>query len=363
MGAGGDDALPIPAGAGVALIVLQLAGLPFGEGLLASASAWAAEGTCEFRRNGSPTDRLVCAAGGAWTVHCPAPPAHGKVRATLSMPARAMTGEARVSLSKSGPMELAVSGPGGRPSAFLVDRKVAGLLPGQAIGPLQLCPVVQPGAVAGAPPAELPIDVVISIHEIVGYDEVPLDGGVIGSVPRYDAGSVWATGRATVVQPEVPLIPILTGVNAIPMDDTLRGTVSLRSGEAWATIGYSGFVRPVALAGANLRVLVVDFVASDVQSALGEDPATALREDLETWLRGETTLFSPTVWDRSEIRIPLAVSPWSEPHGGMAWRTTESERVQIRVGRSDLRLRVVIARSSAKLDGDARVAIETAATP
>jgi hypothetical protein len=279
------------------------------------------------------------------------------------MPARDLKGEARVSLSASGPLSLPLSGPGGRPSAFLVDRAAAGLLPGQAIGPMQLCPVVQPGAAAGAPPAELPIDVVVSIHEIVGYDQVKLDGGVEGSVPRYDAGTVWATGHATVVQPEVPIIPILTGADAIPMDDTLRGTVSIRSGETWATIGYSGFVRPATLAGAHLRILVVDFVASDVASALGQDPSTAVRLDLERWLAGETTLFSPTVWGRSEVAVPLTVSPFSEPHGALSWRTAESGRVQVRVGRADLRLRVVIAKSTAPLDAEARKAIDAAAAP
>jgi hypothetical protein len=281
----------------------------------------------------------------------------------MSMPDHNLKGEARVSLGASGPMALGISGPGGKPSPFLVDRKVAGLLPGQAIGPQQLCPVVQPGVPAGSPPRELPIEVVISIHEILGYDEIPLDGGVLGSVPRYDAGTVWARGRATVVQHEIPLIPILAGADAIPMDDEFRGTVSVRKGEAWASVGYTAFVRPVALAHAHVDVLVVDFVAPEVEAALAQDPAAAIRDDLARWLAGESTPFTPTVWARSEVAVPLWIPRWSEPGGSMAWRDAETERVQVRVGRSGMRLRAVIARSSAPLDPAIRRAIGTAASP
>jgi hypothetical protein len=329
--------------------------------LVLVASLAAAEGVCTFERDGQQVDRFVCGEGGAWTARCPAPE-QGVVRATLSMPDRKLVGEARVSLGTSGTLVLPISGPGGRPSGFLVNAPVANLLPGQAIGPQQFCPVVQPDAVAGAPPRELPVEVVVSVHRIVGYDDVPMDGGVLGRQPRYDAGTVHARGRVAVVQHEIPLIPILVGANAIPLPDDLHGTVSVRHGEEWVSVGYSGYARVDAVGIGELSLLVVDFVAPEVERAFGTDAVGVILQDLSSAFGGALTPLS-TVWSRGPVQDPLQLPAWSAAHGTLGWRIAESERVQVRVGRSGQRARVVIAMATIPLDADVRAAIAEAASP
>jgi len=329
---------------------------------LVGSLASAAEGECTFERDGVEVDRFVCGEGGAWTVRCPAPP-QGVVRATVSMPDRKLAGEARVSLGKTtGTLVLPMSGPGGRPSAFLVDRPMANLLPGQAIGPQQLCPVVQPDAVAGAPPREMPVEVVVAVHRIVGYDDVPMDGGVLGRQPRYDAGTVHARGRVLVVQHEIPLIPILVGENAIPLPDDLRGTVSVRHGEEWVSVGYSGYARVDAVGIGEMSLLVVDFVAPEVERAFGSDAVAVILEDLSSALAGTLTPLS-TVWARGPVQDPMQLPGWSAAQGSLGWRIAETDRVQVRVGRSGPRARVVIAKATIPLDGEVRAAIAEAAAP
>jgi hypothetical protein len=323
--------------------------------------AVAAESACTFARDGVEVDHFVCGEGGAWTARCPAPP-QGVIRATLSMPDRKLVGEARVSLGTSGTLVLPLSGPGGRPSGFLVNAPGANLLPGQAIGPQQLCPVVQPGAVPGAPPAELPLEVVVAVHRIVGYDDVVLDGGVLGRAPRYDDGSVHARGRVNVVQHEVPIIPVLVGRDAIPLPEDVHGTVSVRRGEEWASVGYSGYTRLDAVGVGELSLLVVDFGAPEVERAFGADAVDAVTADLTQALASQLTPLS-TVWSRGPVDEPITLPAWSAPAGTFGWRTAETGRVHVRVGRSGHRMRVVLAEATIPLDGEVRRAIDEAAAP
>lgn len=329
---------------------------------LAFLPAAAAGSACTFALDGVPTARFDCRAGGAWTVSCPLPEAReGKVRVTLHLPERGLQAEARIPLATHDAVKLSVSGPGARAGSFLVDGPVLDLLPGQAVGPNQLCPVVQAGAVPGAPPVELALEVRVSQHAVLGWDEVELDGGVTTRVARYDEGRVTASGVATVVQRGVELIPILAGADALQLDEPVSGTVQVRSGEAWASIGYSGVKRAVPLTSADLSLLVVDLVAPEVGSALGGDPVAAVAADLTAWLGGETTPLG-SAWARCGLRPPLPGLVLAEPRrDAWAWRIGESARIQVRVGRLGDRLRVLIVRSTAELDDEARNTIADAA--
>ncbi|MBX2800900.1 MAG: hypothetical protein KTR31_24680 [Myxococcales bacterium] len=328
--------------------------------------AWAAD--CTFTADGQPTTRLDCSAPGAWRVQCTIPEGSGgKIRTRFRAPARSLEGEARVPLGADGLLDLPVKGPGGRAGAFMVRRAGAGLLAGQAVGPMQLCPVVQPGVRPGSPPVELAVEVWVSAHTQTGFASEEMDGGVMNRVPVYDAGRVVAKAQAVIVQLPVKDIPILEGTLPMLRDERVTGELRLRAGESWSTLTWAGSLRDEPVDSGDLVVLVVDFEPGAVEAAMGPGAAVDLLEDdLAAWMEGGyDSRLGLAAWRRSELRVPPAAGVPSfqdDPRGGVRWRRATLGNADLRVGARDGRARVVIARRAAPLDDAALSAIDAAST-
>lgn len=318
--------------------------------------ALALAGTCAFTVGGTPTQRLDCVSGGAWQVACELPTERsGELRIRLTAEGTDLRAEARVPLAASDRQVIPLLGPGGRAGAFLVDRAAAGLLPGQAVGPRQLCPVVQPGVTPGAARAEVPVTVTVTEHTRTGFAEQELEGGVTTRVPTYGAGRTVSSGTALVVRHPVTQVAVLTGVNPLSRDEPVQGQLSLNGADGtWRTLTWTGAVRDVEVESGDLRLLVIDFVAPMVAVTLGGDPIAALRADLERWLAAEpSSRLGLVAWDRSELETPQAVT-WST-------RGAAFERGRISVSTHGERLRVVVAHRATPLDDKATSAIHEAA--
>ena len=329
-------------------------------------AATASGATCIFTVDGAPTTSLDCTAGGAWRVSCPLPAARsGKVRYRLEVPARGLEAEARVSMARSDSLDLALMGPRGRAGSFLVERAAGGLLPGQAVGPMQLCPIVQPGVKPGSPPARIPLIVTVTEHQQTGFAEEKLHGGVVNRVPVYDAGVEVSRGEAVLVQPPVEDVPILQGAMPLLRNDPLQGSLSIRGPDnQWRNVGWSGTLRDVLVDTGDLVVATMDFVAPEVEVAMGPDDAVQIVEtDLELWLAGDpSSRLALVAWARSELKRPTPASFEDLDRAGRVWRRAELGRAQIWVHRAGERLRVVIAHRAAPLDDAALEAIEGAAS-
>jgi hypothetical protein len=319
-------------------------------------------GQCAVLVDGAPAERLDCAAGGAWTVRCEVPEGvSGKIRVRAELPARGLVGEARIPLAEQRQLVIPLAGPGGRAGGFVVDRPSGGLLPGQALGPNEWCPVVQPDVAPGSPPAALPLHVTVSAHERTGFAEETLAGGVTSRVPVYGPGEEIASVEVPVVQREVGTVPVLTGPIP-PSEEAVRGQLSLAGADgAWRSLGYTGSRERVDVPTGEVQLLVLDFVAPEVASATGSDAATWVRGDLERWLGGDASaLLGIAAWARSELRTPRAVV-WAErDEGGRRWAIGTSERAEVRVGRFGDRVRATIAWRAASWDREALGAVAEA---
>lgn len=328
----------------------------------AAATALATEAPCLFTVDGLPVERLDCEAGGAWRVTCPLPPGRsGKVRVRLD--ALGIAAEARVPLAEKGePLTLSIGGPGGRAGQFVVDHAVAGMLPGQAVGPNQLCPFVQPDVPPGSARVERPLTVAVTVHLPTGFAEEPMEGGVLNRVPTYDAGTPFASGTVPTLQRRVGDIPILTGTTGLPKDDAVRGQLQLAGPDgAWRSLGWSGRVAEIPLDRSVLNLLVLDFVAPEVQAATGEDPARWVELDLVRWIDGDPSSFlGLAAYRKSNLQVPLEGSFGDIVVDGKSWRRFRLDRVEIGVRREGDRLRAAVAWQSSPFDGDARKAVEAA---
>jgi hypothetical protein len=332
-------------------------------------AAWAvasAAESCRILVDGVATDGLDCEGGGAWTVVCPAADGsselRGKARVRVRAPALGIVAEARVPRADDGLLELPLSGPGGRAGAFVVDVPTLDLRPGQAVGPNQWCPVVQPGVAPGSERVRVPLVVEVTLHPQTGFAEQPLEGGVVSRVPVYGPGTLFASGQAEIVQRPVGTIPVFTGRDAIPLGQTVRGQLSLATPGGWRSIGWSGQIRDLPVGSGAVRALVVDFVAPEVQAAASGDPVTWLAADLERWAAGDdSALLGLAAWARAELPRPVALSFAGEVREGVSWRRAVGEAVEVRVGRAGDRLRVLVASRATPLDAPALSAIDEAA--
>lgn len=335
--------------------------------LIATAlGAGAESGACTFLVDGAPVDRLDCDAGGAWVVRCPLPAEpEGKVRLHATLAGRDWVAEARIPATGGPSVDVQLSGPGGRAGGFVVTRPATGLLPGQALGPNQWCPVVQPDVVPGSPRAELQLDVTLAIHRQTGFAEELLDGGVTNRVPIYDAGTPLVSGRTAVLAREVGIVPILSGPGAVaPVDERVRGQLSVAGPDGvWRSFGWTGerVERPVETG--DVTVLVLDFIAPEVATASGADPVAWLEADVKRWLaRDPTSLLGHAAWGRSGFEPSGKSLPFEAlDRSRKGWRVARDERLEIRTWRAADALRVVIAWRAAPWDDAVRKQVDAAA--
>ena len=333
-------------------------------------AAWAVAAPCVIEMNGEATEQLDCAKQGAWRVRCDVPPNARKLRAVLSVPARRIEAEAPLprTAGSRGSIELPLMGPTGRSGAFIVKQGVAGLLPGQAVGPMQLCPVVQPGVEPGSPPRELALEVRLTAHQQTGFAEEELDGGVRNRVPVYDQGSEVAVARAVVRQLPVKGVPILTEPLPMRRDETVGGELRLRQGAnggsdagGWVTVAWSGRLRDREVATGDVVLLVLDFDPGTVAlMADGLAPARFLEQDLLSWLEGSyDSLLGLAAWRRSDLEVPVGPTPAFEDAPG-GWRRARLPAAEVWVGPRDEALRVVIGQRATPFDEAARAVVRDA---
>lgn len=323
---------------------------------------------CSFLVDGVPVERLDCAAGGAWVVRCPMPDEpSGKVRLHASLPARDLVAEAKVSVdparSSGATVDVPLAGPGGRAGDFVVTRPGAGLLPGQAVGPNQWCPPVQPGVTPGSPRAELPLGVTVAVHRQTGFAEEQMDGGVTNRVPIYDAGQTWASGEVGIVQREVGTVPVTSGpVPTGPRDEPVRGQLSLAGTDGvWHAFSWTGSIVERPVETGDVSILVVDFVASEVTTAVGGDPIPWLQADLARWLaRDPTSLLARAAWAKSGFEPAGQVLAFAGPSKKQPWLIASDPRLELRILKVDDRIRVAIAWRAAPWDDAVRREVEEA---
>jgi hypothetical protein len=270
-------------------------------------------------------------------------------------------------MASRGSVTFALGGPGGRAGGFTVDRAGSGLLPGQAIGPNQWCPVV-PTASADDPM----LVVEVSVHPQTGFAEELMAGGVVNRVPVYGPGTTVASGAITIAQrARGGAVPVLTGPIELPADFPIKGQLQLAGSDGkWRYLGWSGRLRDLPVDTGVVKVLVVDFVAPEVGQVTGADPLGWVRADIERWLTGDpSSLIGAAGWRRSGVEPPLDVAFAEEGRGSQAtpgqtfrWQRAADASHDLRIGKFDDRLRVVIAWRHAALDADALAAIDDAAS-
>jgi hypothetical protein len=345
-------------------------------GLLLLWSTESPAADCQIRLDGLPTALLDCTTGGAWTVWCQLPEGEGKIQLKVSMPDRDLEGIAKVPLATRGEIELPLSGPGGRAGVFVVERAMGGLLAGQALGPQQWCPVVQPEVAPGAPRVKHDLVVMLSTHKQTGFAE-HLENGVSVRQPTYDAGTTRAVTQVPVLQRPVGSIPVLVGPEAkaaalaegLPQQDDFSGKLQLlvSDGSRWATVGYKGKRRVLPVRTGAVTVLVVDFVSSEVASATRTPPAVFLEEELGRWLAADpSSLLGLSAWARSGFEPELLGTgglPFRTVQRGPAsWREASTERLSVRVTSQGDVLRAVIAWRPSPWDDEVRSAVDVAAS-
>lgn len=325
-------------------------------------SAWAQ--TCTVLVDGEPGSRLDCVAAEEWTVRCSIPAnVVGKLRARIWVPDRGIEAEARLPLGSSDMREhvFAVAGPSGRAGEFLVSRAGNGLLPGQAVGPMQLCPVVQPGVKPGSDRAEVALKVRLTAHQQTGFAEETLDGGLVNRVPVYDKGRVVAAGDARIVQLPVRDVPIFAGSLPMLRDEAVTGTLKVRGAAGWEEVSWSGWLRDLPVDTGEVSVLAVDFEEAELARATGEAPVDFLTHDLVRWMEGGyDTLFGAAAWSRSGLRVPVRGIPAFEA-GPRGMRWARAGAIEIRVIPKGRSVRVLVAHRAAPFDDATRAVVGGAA--
>ncbi len=314
-----------------------------------SGTSWAGPtlSSCSFTSDDAPADTLDCEQGGAWAVSCPLPSVRaGKAQVHLSAPTRQVVAESPVSLRAAQAPDVVarIGGPANRAGTFVVASPMAGMLPGQAVGPLQLCPVVQPDVTPGDPRGRVPLTVSVSIHAHEGFSEQVGPAGVVVRSPKYGPGQVFATATIDVIQRPVAAAPVMASAAAVPRPDLFDGLLQLAGEDgAWRSVGWTGAIMTV---DGPARVTRFDFVAPVVEAALGGDAIAALEADLTRWLAGEETLLSRVAWARSDLPVPTSLTFSHGSRSGHRWRVAgdRDQGVELRLVRAGDRARVVIAR-------------------
>lgn len=334
--------------------------------LLSLALPRATHASCKLLHDGRPAATIDCTEPGAWSVRCDLPDEPGQVLVHLAMPGRGLEATAGLPLSARGSAELPLSGPKGRSGVFLVDKPQSGLLSGQALGPGQICPIVQPEVAPGSPRKALPLEIVAKLHQRKGARQNPSDPTVL--VPAYDEGIPFAALRIPVHQRPVGTVPVLLG-QSLPREEELRGRLQVLVGEGdearWSSFGFSGSRREIPVDSGDVSLLVADFVGPEVDAALQGDGASFLAEDLALWLSGEPgSRLGAAAWARSgfqpellgERGATLAFRPMVAL--GRSWWATSTERLAVRIGSHGERLRVAIAWRAAPWDETVLAAID-----
>ncbi|MEZ4240864.1 MAG: hypothetical protein R3F59_32845 [Myxococcota bacterium] len=325
---------------------------------LSARGAAAARGACTFTVDGQPAPAaLDCAARGAWAVRCTLPEGiSGKLRVWAELPDRHLAGEARLPLGDRTVIDLPISGPGGRAGAFVVDAPTGTLLPGQALGPNDWCPVVQPtsprarpGRGSAADRRQRPrADGLRRGGDGRGRDEPrPRLRPRGGDRVRADPGTV---------QRPVGTVPVLAGPLP-PTSEDVRGQLTLLGDGASHSVGWSGRSASSPPTRATMHLLLVDFVTPEVAAAAGGDPVAWLQADLDRWLAGDDSAPLGLVgWARSDVRRPVTLS-WTQAG---AWRTGTAAHEDVRIGQLGDRLRVAIAWRLGPWDPPSRRALDAA---
>lgn len=279
----------------------------------------------------------------------------------LSVPQRGFEAAAPLPGGEQGALELPITSSTGA-GAFSLSADGGGLPAGQPLGPVQLCPVIQPGVPVGSPPDRIKLVVRLVQHRQTSFAEERLDDGSVRQVPIYDGGQVVATGEIELIQLPVQEAPLLAAALPPRRDEPLHGSLAVRSGEGWVSLDWTGSLWEAQVSTGDLLVLSSDFPRSGVSAALEPTgkPIEAMEAELVRWLEGDPdSRLGLVLWRRSELLVPLrSQGARFGPHEGAPGRWVQGEGWGIWLGQQGERIRVVIAQRKEPLDPEAEAVIE-----
>ncbi|MEN0061606.1 MAG: hypothetical protein AAGA48_05615 [Myxococcota bacterium] len=303
---------------------------------------------CEILAEGAATSTLDCAKATMWAVRCKLPGSKGKRRIRLRVPEWGLSAESRLPLATGERFEVTLLGPNGSRGDFMVKQS-PDRLSQRVVSALQLC---RPGA----EPATLSVSV--TEHKTTGTAQQVDANGVIHEVPTYDGGKVVGSAEAKLLPPPPGDDPA-----APPPAERVNGKLSVRHGDAWIDLTWTGRKQRVSTETGSVTLLRLDFPRDAVVQALGPGDATALlTNDLVQWLAGDLdSRLGLVAFRRSAIPVPVREIPSfaKAPDSPAGWRGARSATMALSVGPlTDQTVRVALAHRAKPLDEPAQAALE-----